>query len=753
MIQIYKITNSNYEYNGDMTLFPFSCEIDTSKWQLSMIHPIDDEGRWTYIVEEAVIKAPSFNGEQLFRIKKVRKEDSGVEVIAYPIFYDAKDEVFLESVHSTNKTGQQALDIMMEGTKFFGETDITKVNTAYYENKNLLEALQGIENNSFINRWGGEVMYDNFKIIIKERLGEDYGLSIKYGKNVRQNGLNETVDLLEVVTRVYPKAYNGRKLSSKYVDSPLINSYAKKYIKELEFSDIKLAEDVVDGDTDGIICATQDDLDVALINRCNELFTKGLDKPKVTINADLILLENTSAYSSFKNLERVHLGDTVYCSHSKLGIVSTARVVNLVYDCVANKVASVEIGSHKKDYIEKTSGIINTVSQVINTNNKTLLGEKIQGVIDLAKTALKAQKNVAQKQDVRAILFEDLDPNSPTYGATCLGSAGIEFAGKRNETNTDWDWRTAINFQGVLADAVITGLLTDSKGNNSWDLDTGILRTHQMIATLADITGKITATSGEIGGFTLNEHKMTATTTKIYDFTMDDWDIIGTFIYGGVTPTQEQIERYDLNGDGVVDDNDRSAILDIIDSNNKLTTKFTLYPKFTTGANSIPIFELEVEDKSRVWIDKIGQLHSNRAYFDYLYSDGTLLELKFSPMGCTKDGGGATLLWSGSDYAPMFYVGEIEQYKYFLVQLGSASSNHATWVVCPYCPTYISSYFRGIGGYETEGTENGGRIYFVDGSISEGTITIRSAWYRNSTSFTTVASATKMYVKKVVGIR
>lgn len=752
MIQIYKPTNINFDFNGDMTLFPLSCELDTNTWQLQLIHPIDEEGRWKYIVEEAVIKAPSFNGEQLFRIKETYKEDSGVEVIAYPIFYDAKDEVFLESVHPTNKTGQQALDIMMEGTKFFGETDITKVNTAYYENKNLLEALQGIENNSFINRWGGEVMYDNFKIIIKERLGEDYGLSIKYGKNVRQNGLNETVDLSEVVTRVYPKAYNGRRLSSKYVESPLINSYAKKYIKELEFSDIKLAEDVVDGDTDGIICATQDDLDVALINRCNYLFTKGLDKPKVTINADLILLENTSAYSSFKNLERVHLGDTVYCSHSKLGIVSTARVVNLVYDCVANKVASVEIGSHKKDYIEKTSGIINTVSQVINTNNKTLLGEKIQGVIDLAKTALKAQKNVAQKQDVRAILFEDLDPNSETFGALCIGTQGIQIAKKRNETDTDWTWGTAINFESIIADYIITGVLTDKLGNNSWNLDTGYLVTKYLKATDAEISGKIIATSGNIAGFELDGNKLTASSTRTFDFTTSDVTTVQNIILNGTTPTNAQLQRYDLNGDGKIKSIDLLLIEKIINAGNKITTTYTIFPKFETTSNNSPVFLVEVDGFGKTWVDQMGFINSTSGYFTNIYEDGNNIDNLFSQVGA-NEGEALDVLWSGSEMTPSFDIDNIDDYKYFLIRCGSSSSTYYTWIFCPYTTYANIGLIRGIGGFETDSGTNGGEIYFVRGTHKNGTFSIEYACYRTTATMTTNNKTVQLYVKDIVGVK
>ena len=473
MIQIYNPTNKNYERNGDMTLFPTLCELDTSTWTLEMEHIIDKENRWKYIVEEAVIKAPSFNGDQLFRIDKVFKTDSGITVTAYPIFFDAKDEVLLTDIRPTNKTGQDALNIMMNGTKYSGYSDITKSNTAYYERMNLLEALQGQNDNSFVNRWGGEVMYDNYKIIIKERLGSDRGISIEVGKNVAYDGLNETISMDDVVTRIYPQAYNGRRLSTEYIDSPLINQYTKVRLKTLKFDDIKLAEDVLGEEENVIICANQTELDAALVERCNTLFSNGLDKPSVTINADLVLLQNTTAYGSYKHLEEVQKGDTVYCKHSRLGIISKARVVNLVYDCISKKTIKVEIGDHIKDYVEKTSNIINSVENVMNIHNNTLLGEKIAGILDLMNVSLKAQKNIAQKQDVRAILFEDLDPESPTFGAMCLGTQGIQIAKRRNETNTDWVWGTAIDFQAIYAQYIIAGTLSDKLGLNYWNLDTG----------------------------------------------------------------------------------------------------------------------------------------------------------------------------------------------------------------------------------------------------------------------------------------
>lgn len=71
MIQIYNIENTNFDQNGDMSLFPSSASVHAvlnGIWEVTLEHPKDSEDRWKYIKEGAVVKMPSFNGEQLFRI-------------------------------------------------------------------------------------------------------------------------------------------------------------------------------------------------------------------------------------------------------------------------------------------------------------------------------------------------------------------------------------------------------------------------------------------------------------------------------------------------------------------------------------------------------------------------------------------------------------------------------------------------------------------------------------------------------------
>lgn len=482
MIQLYNPTNTDYTRNGDMTLMPTSAEVHVilnGAWEASLEHPIDADERWKYIAEDAVVKMPSFNGEQLFRIKQTEKKDSGVSAVLEPIFYDSMDDCFLTDVRPTNKNGQEALDLMtVPNSKYSGKSNIKKVSTAYYEYKNLLEAINGDDDNSFINRWGGEILFDNFSVIINDRAGGDYGVELRYGKNIPQDGLTETVDTREVVTRIYPKAYNGHKLSGGgYVDSSLINSYPTVRTATMTFEDVKLAEDASEDDAENgvIICADQAALDEALTDKCKEQFELGLDKPKVSISADMVLLSDTEDYKDYKVLETVSLGDTIHCRHNRLGIVTDARVIELTYDALSKKVTDVVLGDFQRDYFADVSSAVNRIDGAIRPDG-TVMADKIAGFINGAVTRLQAQYNAAKKQDVLAILFENLDETSPMFGALAIGTQGILISRQRTSDGRSWEWTLAIDYNGIIADTIVAGVLSDRQGKNYWDLDKGVFK-------------------------------------------------------------------------------------------------------------------------------------------------------------------------------------------------------------------------------------------------------------------------------------
>ena len=493
MIQLYKQGNENFEMNGDVVLEPTSCtahfEIN-SEWTVELVHPIND--RSDFIQAGAVIKIPSPYGDLLYEIKKSNKADYDIQATAYPYFMKAKGRCpMIWDTRVVNGTPQTALDSILSNG-FEGDSDIMDLKTCYFENMNVIEAINGDADNSIRNRWGGELAWINNKVLIKKRLGADNGARAEFGYNL--SGIEEDIDFSEVVTRIYPKAYDGYTLPDhEAINSSLINKYPEPYPKIYEYSNIKLRtdENMSEADAD-IICDTLDELYEALREAAAKEFENGVDLPKITYTVSMVDLSRLDEYKEFEDLVKVQLGDTVHVKHRKLGIETTQRVMAIDYDCILEKIDSMTLGTDTTGYFDKVGSVTSSFDKVVDTKTNTLMAEKIQGIINAANASFKAQKNVAQKQDIRAMLFEDTDPESETFGALCLGTQGLQISKKRNETNTDWEWGTAINFESVIADYIITGILSDKSGNFYLNMDSG------------DLVMKNGTFSGEINGSNIN---------------------------------------------------------------------------------------------------------------------------------------------------------------------------------------------------------------------------------------------------------
>lgn len=458
MIEVYVKGNEDYKSNGDMTLTPTTCEVELTVEgiaELTLEHPIDDLGRWEYLVNDNVIAAPTpYSKKQLFRIYDYTKTETEVTAYARHIFYDSAGEMLVD-VRPTDKTGQEALDIILSGTKYKAKTNIKTRSTAYYIRKNIMEAIGGDNENSFINRWGGERMYDNFTVIINDRLGGDYGACAEFGRNM--TGIEADISIDDVVTRIIPVSYNGHTLEGEepWIDSPLIGSYANPRAAVIKFEDVKLLEDCQEGE-EGF--STLELLREELKRRCTKEYENGLDKPKVNYKVDLVEVANTEDYKDYKKLTTIGIGDDVLTKDRKLQINVTARCIRLVYDCIEEENAEVELGNFIENYFDKTTSAADIIQKVTREDG-TLKAEEVYGKIDAVKAQLKAQRDISQPSEVRAVIFEDLVEGSPTYGAMSIGTMGFCIASERTADGKDWDWKTFGTGSGFYADYICVGQL------------------------------------------------------------------------------------------------------------------------------------------------------------------------------------------------------------------------------------------------------------------------------------------------------
>lgn len=476
MIQVYHASDTDLSING-IELHPSECLFEATingTWELSMAVPYSDN-HWQDIEDNGVVRVRTPYGAQMFRIYSKDKNKFEVSVNAYPIFMDAKNDTFIYDKRPTNCDGQTALSTLLNETKYKGHSNISTKSTAYWIRKNVIECIGSNDDNSFLNRWGGEVRYDNYDIYINDRIGSDNGMRVEFGFNMKE--VEEKVDFSNVVTRIRPVAYNGYQLADgEFIDSPLRNKYPKDFISEVTYDYIKLASDVSGEAQDGdIVCDSIDSLRNELRKAAKKEYDQNqIDRPSIEYTVSVVDLSRSDKYKLVKDMLKLNLGDTLIVKNKRLDIDTTARVKSIKYNCITNRMEELTIGDVVPSFFDKQADISRSVEKAIDIKDSSVHAEMIKGIVNMMNTQMKAQKDNATKSDVRAILFEDTDPNSDMYGALSLGTQGIQIAHTVDEKG-NWQWGTAINYNSIIADYILTGVLSDKSGNFYLNMDTGEL--------------------------------------------------------------------------------------------------------------------------------------------------------------------------------------------------------------------------------------------------------------------------------------
>ena len=457
MIDIYIKSNNNFGFNGDMALKPYLCDLEVElngMIEVTLEHTYDKEGRWKYIEKDNLLRVPyPFKKErQLFYIYDIDKGMTGIKCKARHIFFDLASEVLVDC-RPTNCNGEEALNKILSSTDFIGHSNIASINTAHYIRKHISnEVLISEDENSFINKWGGELDVDNFNVYLNERVGLDNGITFKYSKDLIN--LNENSNIDDIVTRILPVGFDGITLPEVYVESPLINSFRKVRTKVIKFEDIKVKEKSDDEDGYDTLEQAQE----ALREACKKLFNEGLDKLLLQLDLEVTKLENTLKYEQFKDIMTVGLGDTVGVEHLDIGINVKTRVIKFIYDCISEKFKSITLGNYIENDLDNQNDIDSIIDKITNADG-TVNAVEVAGILNAVNVKMRAMKDIAQKQDVRALLCEDLDPESPTYGAMCYGTMGFMIAAERTPDNRDWNWRTFGTGKGFFADLIVAGTM------------------------------------------------------------------------------------------------------------------------------------------------------------------------------------------------------------------------------------------------------------------------------------------------------
>ena len=323
MIRVYDSSEKLFNNNGIKILHPLSAIVfkeDNGDYYIEVEDSIE---KVDYYQASMIINCPTPfpEGNQSFRIVKIDKTNSRVKVKANHVYFDT-DNYMIDDKYIVDKDCNYALDYLNKNcdveTPFTTNSDVTSTNSYRCVRKLLSEAIT-----TLIDRWGGHLVRDNFNISIKQNIGVDRGLVVKYRKNITSIKAEEVWD--NVVTKIMPVGKDGLLLPEKYLE-------VKDKLYDIPFSKIVKIDQNLEQEE----------------NESDEDFTERLIAD-LRLKAKSYLEENKYPkvnYNLSANLDNItDVGDTIYVDHPKLNIKMTTNVISVKWDVISKKYKNIEFGN------------------------------------------------------------------------------------------------------------------------------------------------------------------------------------------------------------------------------------------------------------------------------------------------------------------------------------------------------------------------------------------------------------------------
>lgn len=408
-----------------------------------------------YLQEENILKVKMDYGDEVFRISKVTKSTRYIDIVARQITIADIIAMYLDDVRPTNTNGLGALNTILSNAdvgkgrvkEIFVNSDISDISTAYYQNMSVYQAIHDCEQ-SFLNRWGGEVQRRAYTLTINKSIGANRGVCIREGKNL--TGFSADTNLNDLCTRAIGEGYNGIK--GNYVYSSKADKYAKVYTKTFEYNNIRLKGDDTEEDSENTYFDTKEEV-IAELDKlvALEFSNNNVDELKATYNINFVQLEKTEEYKNYVQAERVFLGDTVRVYIPKLDTDIQVRVIEKKYDVLAQKTVEITLSNMAEKSVISMSSIISDLKRQYKNTGNNSIADYIDSII---KAGMKDSYVIVRNGELLAMDTQDI--NTATI-VTRLNKNGLGFS----STGYYGEYTYGFTLDGKInASLISTGILS-----------------------------------------------------------------------------------------------------------------------------------------------------------------------------------------------------------------------------------------------------------------------------------------------------
>lgn len=353
---------TTFTTNGKGRLDPIQCEVvEERNGQYELTMTIAETAAHASEIEmDSIIMAKTCHGgsEQPFRVYKITKPINGrfvvyAQHISYQLSYiPTMPFTVAASGTACNSTLQALKTNAAETCPFTFWTDVTTVSSYTQKTPASIRSRLGGVEGSVLDQFGGEYEWDGYTVKLHANRGKTTpDVTLRYGKNITDISQEEHIS--NTITGVCPfwAASDGSSvvtLPEKVVESQYASQYPFKRTVPLDCSE------------NWENAPTQTELRTyaqAYVNKA------GIGIPTVSIKVSFVDLSETEEYKDKVQLQTVKLCDRIKVEFEKLGISTTAKVVKVTYDVLAERYTEIEVGTIRTSLahtISSTAGAIDT---------------------------------------------------------------------------------------------------------------------------------------------------------------------------------------------------------------------------------------------------------------------------------------------------------------------------------------------------------------------------------------------------------
>lgn len=429
MISVYPSNEKEFSDNGIKILKPLSAIItkeDNGDYYLELKDVISN---LDYYQNGMIVRVPSPWGYQGFRLSNPKTTNKILTCKAKHLYFDSKNYVIADS-YVVDKNCNDALDHLNRAcdntSPFHFISDIEKIASYRCVRKTLEEAIPVV-----LERWGGHLVRDNFNIEIRNRIGEDRGVVLAQGKNIKTINTEENWD--DVITKILPVGKNGITLPEKFIELEE-KLYDIPYTKVITFPQDNIVEDDFKDEEGNLNETAYNDALIEDLRMQANNHLQDNKLPKINYSVDAYLKDVSD------------VGDIIYVKHPKCKVDITTNVISIKYDCIRENYISIEFGNFKSKLQNLISSITSSITEEVskeNTNNYAKLQKELETATNKINSSMSSSYVL---YDGSKILVVDKIPTEDAKNVILINNGGIGFS----QNGINGTFRSAWTIDGTL---------------------------------------------------------------------------------------------------------------------------------------------------------------------------------------------------------------------------------------------------------------------------------------------------------------